>query len=74
MHIGLAVVAAGITASSSLGRQVDVTLKTGQSTVFAGYILRYEGCEPTEQPQRTVLTARVNHGPSAAATPDADPG
>lgn len=59
VHIGLAMVAAGITASSSLGRQVDVTLKTGQSTVFAGHILRYEGLRTDEQPQRIVLSARV---------------
>src|SRR5262249_27229731 len=43
VHLGLALVAAGITASSSLGQQAQVTLKTGQSTVFGGQVLRYQG-------------------------------
>src|SRR5215467_13494360 len=59
VHVGLALVAAGITASSALAQQTEVTLKTGQSTVFAGHILRYEGLRTDQQPQRIVLTARV---------------
>ena len=59
VHIGLALVAAGITASSTLGQQTEVTLKTGQSAVFAGYTLRYEGLRSDQQPQRVVLSAPV---------------
>ena len=57
VHVGLALAAAGITASSTLGQQTEVTLKTGQSAVFGGYILRYEGLRTDQQAQRVVLTA-----------------
>src|SRR5262250_1846427 len=60
VHIGLALVAAGIVASSSLGQPTQVTLKTGQSTVFAGQVLRYQGLSADRQPQRVVLTATVS--------------
>lgn len=60
VHMGLALAAAGITASSSLGQQTQVTLKTGQSTVFGGQVLRYSGLRTHQQPQRIVLTATVS--------------
>jgi cytochrome c-type biogenesis protein CcmF len=60
VHVGLALVAAGIIASSNLGQQTEVTLKTGQSTVFAGHVLRYDGLRTDQQPQRVVLTAHVS--------------
>jgi cytochrome c-type biogenesis protein CcmF len=60
VHIGLAVLAAGITASSNLGEQQQVTLRTGQTAVFAGHTLRYAGLETDQQAQRIVLTARVD--------------
>jgi cytochrome c-type biogenesis protein CcmF len=60
VHIGLALVAAGITASSTLGQQTEATLKTGQSTVFAGQVLRYQGLQTDRQPRRIVLTAAVS--------------
>jgi cytochrome c-type biogenesis protein CcmF len=60
VHLGLAMVAAGITASSMLGQQTQVTLKTGQSTVFGGQVLRYEGLRADQQPQRIVLTTTVS--------------
>jgi cytochrome c-type biogenesis protein CcmF len=59
VHVGLALAAAGITASSTLAQQTEVTLKTGESTVFAGYVLRYEGLRTDQQAQRVVLTAPV---------------
>ena len=60
VHLGLALVAAGITASYSLGQQAQVTLKTGQSTVFGGQVLRYQGLHTDQQPQRIVLTTTVS--------------
>jgi cytochrome c-type biogenesis protein CcmF len=60
VHVGLALVAAGITASSNLGQQSQVTLKTGQSTVFAGNVLRYQGLQTDQQAQRIVLTAPLS--------------
>ena len=60
VHMGLALVAAGITASSALGQQTQVTLRTGQSTVFAGRVLRYQHLRTDQQPQRLVLTTTVS--------------
>src|SRR5215467_4295491 len=73
VHIGLALVAAGITASSTLGQQSQVTLKTGQAAVFGGQVLRYQGLRTDQQPQRIVLTAAVsvtNPGGAPAGTLD----
>ncbi|HST63860.1 MAG TPA: cytochrome c-type biogenesis CcmF C-terminal domain-containing protein [Mycobacteriales bacterium] len=69
VHIGLALLAIGITASTNLAQQTQVTLKTGQSTVFAGHTLRYEGLETDQQAQRIVLTARVSVAGDGALTP-----
>jgi cytochrome c-type biogenesis protein CcmF len=60
VHVGLAVLAAGITTSSSLGQQSEVTLKSGQSTTFAGYVLKYGVMSTTPEPQRTVLTTPLS--------------
>ena len=73
VHMGLALVAGGIIASSSLGQQAQVTLKTGQATVFAGQVLRYQGLHTNRQPQRIVLTTTVaitNPGGGTAGTLD----
>jgi cytochrome c-type biogenesis protein CcmF len=73
VHMGLALVAGGIIASSSLGQQAQVTLKTGQSTVFAGQVLRYQGLRTYRQPQRIVLMTTVsvtNPGGGSAGTLD----
>ena len=71
VHMGLALVAAGIIASSSLAQQDQVVLKTGQSTLFAGQVLRYQGLHADRQPQRIVLTTTVsvtNPGGGAVGT------
>ena len=71
VHLGLALVAAGITASSTLGHQSQVTLTTGQAAVFGGQVLRYQGLRTDQQPQRIVLTATVsvtNPGGAPAGT------
>ena len=59
VHIGLAVAAIAITASSSFGRQTEVNLARGQQAAFEGYVLRYQGERVVHQPQRQVLVARV---------------
>jgi cytochrome c-type biogenesis protein CcmF len=59
VHVGLAVLAAGVIASSGFAEQREITLDQGQSSSFAGYQLRYDGLTTDEQAQRTVLTARV---------------
>ncbi len=60
VHVGLAVLAAGITTSSSFGQQTEVTLRSGQSTSFAGYVMRYDGLRTAQEPHRTVLTTPVS--------------
>jgi cytochrome c-type biogenesis protein CcmF len=59
VHVGLAVAAIGITASSTMARQTEVTLERGAVTSFAGYQLRYEGMRTLRQPQRVVLVTDV---------------
>ena len=60
VHVGLALAATAITASSTFARQAEVTLSRGQSTVFAGYLLRYDGLRTLRQPQRVVLVTDVS--------------
>ena len=69
VHIGLALLAIGITASSNLAEQTQVTLRTGESTVFADHTLRYAGLETDQQAQRVVLTAKVEVSGSGPLTP-----
>jgi cytochrome c-type biogenesis protein CcmF len=69
VHIGLALLAAGITASSNLAQQTQVTLRTGESTTFAGQLLRYDGLATDQQAQRVVLTARVSVGSGGTLEP-----
>jgi cytochrome c-type biogenesis protein CcmF len=59
VHVGLALAAVGITASSTLAHHADLTLSRGASAEFAGYTLRYEGMRTLRQPQRTVLITDV---------------
>jgi cytochrome c-type biogenesis protein CcmF len=59
VHVGLAVAAIGITASSTMARQTEVTLQRGATASFAGYQLRYEGMRTLRQPQRVVLVTDV---------------
>ncbi len=69
VHIGLALLAIGITASSNLADETQVTLRTGESTVFADHTLRYAGLETDQQAQRVVLTAKVEVSGSGPLTP-----
>jgi cytochrome c-type biogenesis protein CcmF len=59
VHVGLAVLAVGIISSSGFAEQREITLGQGQSTSFAGYVMRYDGLTTDQQPQRTVLTTRL---------------
>jgi cytochrome c-type biogenesis protein CcmF len=59
VHVGFAVAAIAITASSSFARQTEVTLSRGQQAAFAGYVLIYDGQRILRQPQREVLVADV---------------
>ena len=72
VHLGVAVAAMGITASSSFASHQEVTLSRGEEARFGGYVLRYEGQRIVRQPQRTVLIADVSvfrEGSGDALTP-----
>jgi len=58
-HIGLALAAAGITASAAFSHQTDVSLLRGGATTVAGYTVRYEGLTQLRQPQRVVEVATL---------------
>jgi cytochrome c-type biogenesis protein CcmF len=60
VHIGIAVAAIAITASSSFARQTEVTLARGDRATFAGYTFTYERQRVVQQPQRQVLIADVS--------------
>jgi cytochrome c-type biogenesis protein CcmF len=59
VHIGLALAAVAITASSTMARQTEVTLQRGATASFAGYQLQYQGLRTHNQPQRVVLVTDV---------------
>jgi cytochrome c-type biogenesis protein CcmF len=56
-HVGVAIAAVALTASSSFARQTEVTLSRGESVAFAGYEVRYEGQRVLRQRHRQVLIA-----------------
>jgi cytochrome c-type biogenesis protein CcmF len=59
-HIGVAIAAIAITASSAFARQTEVTLSRDERIAFAGYELRFEGQRVVRQPQRQVLIADLS--------------
>ncbi|HEX5405988.1 MAG TPA: cytochrome c-type biogenesis CcmF C-terminal domain-containing protein [Pseudonocardiaceae bacterium] len=59
VHVGLAIIVVGITASSNFQQQTEVTLQQGQSTTFQGYTLTYTALNTDKQPQRQVLTTQI---------------
>jgi cytochrome c-type biogenesis protein CcmF len=58
-HLGIALAAVAITASSSFGQQAEVALSPGSSASFAGYRLTYLDRRVLVEPQREVLVADV---------------
>ena len=71
VHIGLGLMAIGITASSAFAQQTEVTLNTGQTTSFAGYELQYQGLRTAQEAQRAVLTADLSVRSSGSGEPPA---
>jgi cytochrome c-type biogenesis protein CcmF len=58
-HLGVVVVALGITASSVFRTERDSTLKPGQTTEVAGYTLRFDSLFARREPHREVVGAAV---------------
>jgi cytochrome c-type biogenesis protein CcmF len=67
VHLGVAVAAVGITASTSFAKSSEFSLRPGQSRTFEGYTLTYRGVHTIVEPQRVVKVADVSvarHGGS----------
>jgi cytochrome c-type biogenesis protein CcmF len=60
VHIGVAVAAIGITASTSFAKHAEATLARGDSTTFQGYTLTYRDARTLHQPQRIVEVVDVD--------------
>ena len=58
-HIGVAVAAVAITASSAFGLSREVTLERGQLASFADYQVRYWGPRLLDQPHRRVVVTEL---------------
>ena len=59
VHLGVVVVAVGLTASHNYSTHRDVELARGQTTNVAGYAVTYLGSSTTTTPQKTTVAARV---------------
>jgi cytochrome c-type biogenesis protein CcmF len=72
-HIGVAVAAIAITASSAFATSTEVTLERGEIASFAGYQVRYWGPRFLDQPHREVvvtdLAVSERHALLGVATP-----
>ena len=58
-HIGIAVLALGIAASANLVTSGTIGLAPGESARFAGYELVYQAPFTRQEPNRTVIGARI---------------
>jgi cytochrome c-type biogenesis protein CcmF len=61
-HIGLVVVAIGLTASHVWQQEKDVTLKVGEPVTVAGYTLTYEGSQQRQLGDHTEFFAAMRFG------------
>jgi cytochrome c-type biogenesis protein CcmF len=59
VHIGVVLVAVGLAAASSYGHRTLFTLRPGQSVVYQGDRIAYEGAHPFRQPNRSGIVATV---------------
>lgn len=57
VHVGLALAAIAITASSSFDRRFEVTLDRGETARLAGYAFRFDGIREVQEPQRRSVVA-----------------
>src|SRR5437588_855056 len=59
VHVGIALAAIGITASTSFAKSTEFSVSPGDSRTFQGYTLTFEGVHTVVQPQRIVKVADV---------------
>ncbi len=58
-HLGIIIMAVGITASSSLQTENEATLRPGESMAVGDFSIRYDGMWAEDQPQRFVVGATL---------------
>jgi cytochrome c-type biogenesis protein CcmF len=87
-HIGIVVIAVGLSAATSFGHSASLTLRVGERVRFDGHLLQLMAVSPFHEPSRSGLEAvvRVDHGTfrpaidvfrgdsSAVSTPSVDSG
>ena len=56
-HLGILLMAVGITASSAFRKEVERTLRPGETIEVEGYTLRFDGVAAREEPRRFVVWA-----------------
>jgi cytochrome c-type biogenesis protein CcmF len=59
-HVGFAVLVVGVVTSTAFRSQSQLTLARGQTTVWQGYEVRFDGVTDVRQPQRRVVTASID--------------
>lgn len=59
VHVGVAIAAVAITASSSFDQRTEVTLNKGETAGFAGYTFRFEKVQEIREPHRRSLIAHL---------------
>ena len=69
VHLGLLLAIVGIAAGAIYDRSTEVTLEKGQTAVFAGYTLRYEGVRTIVEPQRRVIVSTLNVTEASTGAP-----
>jgi cytochrome c-type biogenesis protein CcmF len=58
VHLGILVVAVGVTGSQAWSVQQETTLKRGETTELAGYRVRFDGLSPAEESNHFKVTGR----------------
>ncbi len=68
IHLGILVIAVGVAGSQAWSVQTETSLERGQSMELAGYQIRFDGLEPSEESNHFKVTAAfaVSNGHRAA--------
>ena len=56
VHLGILVVALGVAGSQSWSRHTEVTLERGQTVTLAGYKVRFDGLQASEESNHSTVT------------------
>jgi cytochrome c-type biogenesis protein CcmF len=59
VHLGVVVIAVGITAATSFAQRTELALRLGQTVHFDGHTFVYQGLEKVTSPSRTATEAKV---------------